>query len=216
MNHNRKNIAYKVAMQTLGINTGGLAHAAKELIQSGALKKGEFYTLSKSDKIALDKPIPQDSSFSLKPNGLWFAYQDHWLDFLSWEYTSGFSGRKYILEVVPADSCIILKNMEDVKNFNDEYEHLNPHGVSYIDWSKVASRYPGIIIGPYLKEARNTYSWYNAWDVISGCVWHPSGISSTSLEFVYSEYSKSFEKPEDAERLEKENRGKKVFEDLPF
>lgn len=50
-----------------------------------------------------------------------------------------------------------------------------------IDWPKVAKRYGGIEITPYIYKARMTHLWYYGWDVASGCVWLASAVQNIKL-----------------------------------
>ena len=47
-----------------------------------------------------------------------------------------------------------------------------------IDWNRVAKKYQGIIITPYIWERRltTTCTWYYGWDVASGCIWDNKAI----------------------------------------
>lgn len=45
-----------------------------------------------------------------------------------------------------------------------------------MNWTKVAEKYSGIEVCPYVNDKNIPFdlSWYNNWDVASGCVWEPT------------------------------------------
>jgi hypothetical protein len=47
-----------------------------------------------------------------------------------------------------------------------------------IEWRKVAERFDGIIIAPYIWQRRLDLesSWYYSWDCASGCIWNASAV----------------------------------------
>ena len=68
-----------------------------------------------------------------------------------------------------------------IKLFTREYAQDHPYPLSRtIDWSRVGSKYQGIIIAPYCWDCRysdDTF-WYYSWDCASGCIWDADAIAS--------------------------------------
>jgi hypothetical protein len=50
---------------------------------------------------------------------------------------------------------------------------------NYINWRRVARKYHGIVIAPYLRELRfdEAVWWYYGWDCASGCIWNRKAIA---------------------------------------
>jgi hypothetical protein len=132
------------------------------------------------------KQVSRLSSFSqkadFKPKGLWYACGDEWIQWAINE-NYGFGDWVYLVHIDMA-KMLKLKNAAEVRGFSAEFEvprnslskseyyHFN------IDWPKVAARYSGIEICPYVSSLRlePEVAWYYGWDVASGCVWDPSAL----------------------------------------
>jgi len=132
------------------------------------------------------KQVSHLSSFSqkadFKPKGLWYACGDEWIQWAINE-NYGFGDWVYLVHIDMA-KMLKLKNAAEVRDFSAEFEvprnssskseyyHFN------IDWPKVAARYSGIEICPYVSSLRlePEVAWYYGWDVASGCVWDPSAL----------------------------------------
>lgn len=81
---------------------------------------------------------------------------------------------------------VIIQCLSDLDRFTEEYREKEPRfclvgedsgfGL-HIDWRKVKQKFKGILITPYLKEARELdnvkYHWYK-FDCASGCFWDTS------------------------------------------
>jgi hypothetical protein len=111
-----------------------------------------------------------------KPEGLWYAIGDEWIDWVrtempEWEYDNVF-----VLEI-NEDRVKKLSSYEDIEEFTKQYGRKD-FGFMMIDWKKVAEKYSGIEIAPYDYEARMKFNWYYTWDVASGCIWNKEGIKS--------------------------------------
>ena len=146
------------------------------------------------------KQVSHLSSFSqkadFKPKGLWYACGDEWIQWAINE-NYGFGDWVYLVHINMA-KMLKLKNAADIREFGAEFEvprnssskseyyHFN------IDWPKVAARYSGIEICPYISSLRlePEVAWYYGWDVASGCVWDPSALK---LELVGHWDGKEFE-----------------------
>lgn len=49
----------------------------------------------------------------------------------------------------------------------------------YIKWADVAEVYNGILINPYIWEARynDRTMWYYSWDIASACIWNMNSVN---------------------------------------
>lgn len=125
-----------------------------------------------------------------KPNGLWVS-DDHDYSWAEWCTDNAFDGVGLYTYRVELDMSAILhlSTVEGLREFTDEYRTLDITGDPLLDehlsnfhlnWDRVAEKYAGILITPYLWGARMRHElfWYYTWDCASGCVWDVSAISS--------------------------------------
>jgi hypothetical protein len=126
----------------------------------------------------------------LKPRGFWVSVEgdDDWK---SWCKAEGFAldrlEHTYDVQLAETASILRLKSAEDIDTFTKEYgvtilPNMPRMGMG-IDWSRVAARYQGLIIAPYIWDRRLTSHtfWYYGWDCASGCIWDVSAIASLVL-----------------------------------
>jgi hypothetical protein len=120
-----------------------------------------------------------------KPIGLWYGIGTEWIDWTrsdmpEWEYDN-------VFEVIINESNVLLINtLDEIKEFNDTYgvedkrfaNIFSDNSYHDIDWSKIAEKYSGVEISPYMWPMRNELRWYYGWDVASGCIWNSNGIKS--------------------------------------
>lgn len=123
---------------------------------------------------------PSRQGTTFKPQGLWYACGSEWVEWLQNEMPDWYDESRYLYEVDVDDSMMaVLRTTADVDSFDHKYA-INRHGYQ-VNWTKVARSYTGIEICPYQRKLRHTLSWYNPWDVASGCVWSAHAIRSVSL-----------------------------------
>ena len=73
-----------------------------------------------------------------------------------------------------------------VKYINAKYKNR------CIAWEKVAAKYDGLIITPYIWQRRMELNWYYTWDCASGCIWNVRAIKDIRLiETVESKETKA-------------------------
>ena len=130
--------------------------------------------------------VEQQTRPSSKPRGLWVSVEgngDGWSDWCKAE--------KFRLENLKCQAKIklhensnilLLTSSSDIDLFNETYreKYCKPYDYNAINWVKVASKYSGIIIAPYVWSRRldcNTM-WYYGWDCASGCIWDAKTIKS--------------------------------------
>lgn len=131
---------------------------------------------------------PERSGF--KPKGLWVSVdgEDDWESWCrSEEYTIG--SHRHRVTLVPDHGVLVLDTPIALLRFTDTYgadSRDGRFGYSYMDfiqWSKVAADYPGIIIAPYQWSLRldSRTDWYYPWDCASGCIWDASVVAQVKL-----------------------------------
>jgi hypothetical protein len=128
-----------------------------------------------------------------KPCGLWITphgQEDNWID---WCITEDFHVNRYTNahEVIfsPTANLLTMSTPQELDSFTDEYGidlatstrlKLNGKYNHTCDWERVAEKWDGILITPYIWERRRTM-WYYSWDCASGCIWRASAIEKITL-----------------------------------
>jgi hypothetical protein len=120
-----------------------------------------------------------------KPNGLWLSVGDEWM---GWCRDEEYGLTHYIHEhdVTLTDGANVLKltSTGDLDGFSRDYGRRlsSSYPSVYIDWTRVAADYEGIVIAPYQWERRYTphTHWYYGWDVASGCIWDRAAIAEVT------------------------------------
>lgn len=136
-----------------------------------------------------------------KPEGLWVSVGPSWLEWCRAE-SFALDRFEHVTRIVLADDARILRvaGPLELDDFNHEFRGPSrgyPHETDRdIEWARVAERYDGIVIAPYVWERRLSmnhdgehYNWYYGWDVASGCIWHPRAIASLDCVATPSEPS---------------------------
>ncbi len=134
----------------------------------------------------------------IKPCGLWYEFDGSWRDWCQSEMPDWIANRwLYRVETDPSCNILRIEGVEQFLLFNQEYltktalaVAMEEQGISPsrmergIEWRRVAERYDGIEINPYLWHFRHNMDtmWYYGWDCASGCLWRPKG---TVLELMY-------------------------------
>lgn len=199
----------------------------REILDAGELADTETEDKTMSEKLnylgLVDKigPIPEDiesgvkritissekisriGSFTQtagrKPKGLWYACGNEWLSWLTYEMPEWIGNYVYSIDVNEG-SILNIRSYDQLIEFDKNYG-VKTEWSSHIDWEKVANRYDGIEICPYIYEARYSLDWYYGWDVASGCIWNPSAVQSIKL---IAEKTSNRTKPEGLEDWEKD------------
>ena len=119
-----------------------------------------------------------------KPKGLWYSFGTQWVDWCSCEMPDWIKPYNYQLDVLGGNILKIFSE-EDLLKFNDNFSttiQFYPKGpqMKVIDWTKVCSEYDGIEIANKKENYEffwkfrydPDFSWYNSWDIGSGCIWN--------------------------------------------
>jgi hypothetical protein len=130
------------------------------------------------------RPAKQREKAGYKPQGLWYACGDSWIEWTKSEQPDWLEKSKYLYEISTTPSILVIDTPEKFKAFEEEYVDNGPNAdkfSNWIDWVRVAKDYDGIEICPYRGDFREESDWYYTWDVASGCIWSPSGIKDVKL-----------------------------------
>ena len=125
----------------------------------------------------------QDTTASPKPKGLWYGIGPSWINWVPGEMPHWADPYIYGLDL-DYSRVLRITNLEQLQVFDKQYgthPYTLASAIRYIDWAKVAQKYAGIEINPYIHEARHSVIWYNGWDVASGCIWDVSAIRDIEL-----------------------------------
>jgi hypothetical protein len=149
--------------------------------------------------ITSDKPIGKvrDSSSLCKngpkPAGIWYAQGSDWLSFISVGNRGLMEGMNYVYSVKPnyssgdlrtsSGGVLKLDTGEKVLQFSNMYAKRLTGYSFEVSWPIVCSRWDGIEIIPYQQNLslESSTSWYNGWDIPSGCIWRQGGVSEIDL-----------------------------------
>ena len=120
-----------------------------------------------------------------KPEGLWVSVGEEWLDWCrSEEFRTDSDLYEHWVTVADEANLLHLSSAEELDSFTADYgEQLSPRFESrYIDWTRVADDYDGIVISPYVYSRRLTphTHWYYGWDIASGCIWNSAVVKLTT------------------------------------
>jgi hypothetical protein len=126
-------------------------------------------------------PVP-----SFKPKGLWVTV-DGEFDWPTWckqeEFHEADLQYKFRVALNPDANILYIQGEQELREFNSwAGETLVLAGghefPGYVNWNKVAEKYQGIVISPYVWSCRLDYDvhWYYGWDCASGCIWDADAI----------------------------------------
>jgi hypothetical protein len=115
-----------------------------------------------------------------KPEGLWYAYDHSWIDFLkinsyineygvsnlSESSKSIFNVNAVIIGELDNSNILKLNTVSDLQRLYSKYKLLR----DFIDWESLSKNYNGIeILKPLINERGITLP--HVWEIASGCIW---------------------------------------------
>lgn len=128
-----------------------------------------------------------------KPTGLWYGIGPSWAEWAYYNMSQMIQPYIFKLEL-NKKKMLVIESVKDFDNFEATYKVSNyivPR-MSSIDWKRVAGKYCGVQIAPYLWQRRMSSFWYYSWDCASGCIWSPAAIKSVKLYAKYDEAKKKY------------------------
>lgn len=129
-----------------------------------------------------------------KPTGFWVSVHGEygWPEWCSSEdYNTEGLQHPYDVALTPTANILRITTLDELIQFSDDYDPGTLPGTTMrwgIDWPRVYNKYDGIIISPYLPEARRYFfvtsgthlEWYYGWDCASGCIWNLDAIATVT------------------------------------
>ncbi len=124
-----------------------------------------------------------------KPRGFWLSVDGEydwkeWCQDNDWN-TEGLAVRTQFIVSTDAD-VLVITSVEELLAFDADYGVPATYSAlaHNIDWAKVAERYDGIIITPYISTYRLDLDmlWYYGWDCASGCFWNLAMIEPVKVD----------------------------------
>lgn len=173
------------------------------------MESTKFYFFSTKSFKELNNTIQHPQY--LKPDGLWFACGNDWVQFmLENDFKQDAYDKLYELKI-DTTNVLLIKSFSALEKFNKKYSYKArtsfvgfdvvagkdkemTETYSYIDWTAVAKKYSGVIICPSfldkiwkLTESKpstiNKYFWYYLWDVASGVIWNQDAFQSAKMVY---------------------------------
>ena len=125
-----------------------------------------------------------------KPRGFWVSVEgvgDSWKDWCEgeeWNVERLAFSHEIVLR--PDANILRLSTAENIDWLTKEFvaPGAPPWAYYQIDWARVAAKWDGIIIAPYVHERRlhHETNWYYTWDCASGCIWNARAIEQESMK----------------------------------
>jgi hypothetical protein len=152
--------------------------------------------ISDIDRVVLSpEPITDIRTVSQKPGrkpkGLWYGLGDEWLSFTEYNMKRLLKKYNYVYTVQPSQNVLYISDLEELieftKRYGADYDAFSDQKCPGIGWKAVSKDYDGIEIIPFIYGAgdlpagEDCVFWYYGWDVASGCIWNPNGVSSLEL-----------------------------------
>jgi hypothetical protein len=142
--------------------------------------------MSKEEEITFKNSPNQENR--RKPIGLWYGIGSSWVDWIRYNQPSW---EKDFIHIVDVDlsKMKVIRNNKQLIEFHNEYFIKDEFGGNKIDWGKVAEKYSGIEISPFIVRYYSEIDWYYGWDVSSGCIWNSDAIKDIKkLNDKYQDY----------------------------
>lgn len=130
-----------------------------------------------------DAPV----AFYQKPKGLWVSVKGPG-DWAEWCRGENFAVEHLVLahQIILTERAPILRvvSAAGIDKLTRVYGvEVGIGRCRTIDWRRIAKRYAGIVIAPYIYSRRMEFdsSWYYPWDCASGCIWDRSAVADIRL-----------------------------------
>mgnify|MGYP001563943256 FL=1 len=148
------------------------------------------FHLSNDPSLKIEFPAEIVAQHNGKPKGFWYDVDLDWLRWLEGEdYLDNPQWmRPYLYEVfIDETPCLMIRDAMQLDAFHERHSvPLIPGITSHaknIDWPRVAEKYSGVEIAPYLWQRRLEpgFLWYYSWDCASGIVWRADALKEIRL-----------------------------------
>ena len=144
-------------------------------------------------KLALtDSPL-QDRTYEqgsrMKPNGLWYAKGNSWMEFVRTEIMIMAEDAKYVYAIgFDMDKVLSIKSgrqAERVTYMFKDHELSRKANISIVDWGRITKiGKAGVEFIPYERgyfSRDYSMAWYSGIDVPSGCIWDTSILTTKQI-----------------------------------
>lgn len=129
--------------------------------------------MSKEEQISFKESPNQKNG--RKPKGLWYGIGSSWIDWIRENQPRWEQDYIHIVKINETNMKVI-KYYEQLIEFHNEYHVSDEYGTNMIDWNRVAQKYSGIEIAPFIRKYNPNIEWYYTWDVASGCIWNSNAL----------------------------------------
>ena len=131
----------------------------------------------------ITEPIRPTGRGYAKPTGFWFSVEgkDDWPSWcIAEDWHTADLACAHVLALSPTARICWIKGAAMLDAFDREYGRDNRN--REIQWERVAAKFDGIVIAPYLWSRRLIVDWYYGWDCASGCIWNVQAIAGLRVE----------------------------------
>ena len=128
-----------------------------------------------TDSIEMDLGRTYQQSIDMKPNGLWYSFNNEWENFCKIQQLEWVGKNNFHLEI-DYSKILLIENKTDLIEFILKYSK-KLYAMDMIDWNKVSNDYSGIELKNYFTY-RRMCMWLYSWDMDSGCIWDLSIIKN--------------------------------------
>lgn len=121
-----------------------------------------------------------------KPSGLWVSAEEHEQNWRKWCESERFAigGLAHLVTLAPGARVLEIGCAAELDAFDREFGLVEERisRILSLEWRRVAERWQGIVIAPYIWERRlSAIDWYYGWDCASGCIWDAEAVASIEL-----------------------------------
>lgn len=121
-----------------------------------------------------------------KPHGLWYSVDSEWWDWCTGESFDAIESKRAFRLDLDTSDFLVISTLAAIDQFTEEYATVPLYpgaDMKQVDWVRVAAKYKGMEIAPYLHARRFDvdFMWYYGWDVASGCLWDYSAFRGAKL-----------------------------------
>lgn len=127
-----------------------------------------------------ERTYEQGTTSNGKPRGMWVSIDGEygwpeWCRAENWGVER--LAHRTPVTLAPNANVLVMGSLAELITFTERYGY-HRWAMWSIDWTRVEQDYDGVIITPYLWDARlNEHTdWYYGWDCASGCIWNLDAI----------------------------------------
>ena len=150
------------------------------------------FSMGKAKLALTDFPL-QDRTYEqgsrMKPNGLWYAKGNSWMEFVRTEMADMAEDAKYVYAIGFDKSKILSitsgRQAERITYMFKDYKLSRKANISIVDWDRITKiGKAGVEFIPYERSYFSpdySMAWYAGIDVPSGCIWDTSILTTKQI-----------------------------------